>query len=176
MTDSALYTRKKARFSRMLTVYGRKPALEALRDESLGCHALHLADNNREGGIIAELTASGNEPARDAFGHVLLDAVNPGKWFGAQFAKKLGAEKVLVQKSGYFARSAPANAEDFQLIDTCVLKAVECAKNGVTGTSRLSTRASGLSWKTQACSSHATSSTSIVRNSAYCDHARACPL
>ncbi|MDH4040110.1 MAG: RNA methyltransferase [Gammaproteobacteria bacterium] len=57
MTDSALYTRKKARFSRMLTVYGRKPALEALRDESLGCHALHLADNNREGGIIAELTA-----------------------------------------------------------------------------------------------------------------------
>jgi len=40
---------------------------------------------------------------------------------------------VLVQKSGYFARSAPANAEDFKLIDTCVLKAVECARAGITG-------------------------------------------
>jgi 23S rRNA (guanosine2251-2'-O)-methyltransferase len=57
MTDSVLYTEKKALFSRMLTIYGRKPALEALRDEHLTCHALHLADNNREGGIIAELTA-----------------------------------------------------------------------------------------------------------------------
>jgi 23S rRNA (guanosine2251-2'-O)-methyltransferase len=57
MTDSAIYTEKKARFSRMLTVYGRKPALEALQDDSLQCHTLHLADNNREGGIIAQLTA-----------------------------------------------------------------------------------------------------------------------
>ena len=57
MADSALYTEKKARFSRMLTVYGRKPALEALQDENLRCHALHLADNNREGGIVSELTA-----------------------------------------------------------------------------------------------------------------------
>jgi len=57
MADSALYTEKKARFSRMLTVYGRKPALEALQDENLRCHALHLADNNRESGIVAELTA-----------------------------------------------------------------------------------------------------------------------
>ena len=57
MADSDEYTRKKARFSRMLTVYGRKPALEVLLDPSLTCHALHLADNNRDGGIIAELTA-----------------------------------------------------------------------------------------------------------------------
>ena len=57
MADSALYSEKKARFGKMLTVYGRKPALEALQDASLACHALHLADNNREGGIIAELTA-----------------------------------------------------------------------------------------------------------------------
>ena len=41
----------------MLTIYGRKPALEALQDTSLQCHALHLADNNRDGGIIAELIA-----------------------------------------------------------------------------------------------------------------------
>jgi 23S rRNA (guanosine2251-2'-O)-methyltransferase len=55
MTDSEDYRAKKAHFSKMLTVYGRKPALEALRDPSLTCHALHLADNNRDGGIIAEL-------------------------------------------------------------------------------------------------------------------------
>ena len=51
------------------------------------------------------LAARGQEVPRDAFGHVKLDAVNPGKWFGEQFAKMIGAEKVLVQKSGYFARS-----------------------------------------------------------------------
>lgn len=55
MDDSPQYQARKARFSKMLTVYGRKPALEALRDPALQCHALHLADNNREGGIIAEL-------------------------------------------------------------------------------------------------------------------------
>jgi len=83
--------------------------------------------------IIAEMTARGATIDRDAFGHVRLDTINPGKWFAEQFAKLVGAEKVLVQKSGYFARSAPCNAEDFKLIDTCVLKAVECAKAGVTG-------------------------------------------
>jgi len=83
--------------------------------------------------IIAELTASGAKIDRDAFGHVRLDTINPGKWFAERFASMLGAEKVLVQKSGYFARSAPANDADFKLIDTCVLKAIECAKAGVTG-------------------------------------------
>ncbi len=83
--------------------------------------------------IVAEMTASGAKIDRDPFGHVRLDSINPGKWFGERFASMLGAEKVLVQKSGYFARSAPANDEDFRLIDTCVLKAVECAIQGVTG-------------------------------------------
>lgn len=77
--------------------------------------------------IVAEMTARGQEVPRDAFGHVKLDAVNPGKWFGDQFAKMLGAEKVLVQKSGYFARAAPANAADLALIRRCCDHAVECA-------------------------------------------------
>jgi pyrophosphate--fructose-6-phosphate 1-phosphotransferase len=83
--------------------------------------------------IISELTASGAKVDRDAFGHVRLDTINPGKWFAERFAAMLGAEKVLVQKSGYFARSAPANEADFKLIDKCVLKAVECAQKGETG-------------------------------------------
>lgn len=86
--------------------------------------------------IVAEMTARGQEVPRDAFGHVKLDAVNPGKWFGEQFAKMIGAEKVLVQKSGYFARSAPANAADLELIRKCAHHAIECAlrrESGVIG-------------------------------------------
>ena len=45
----------------------------------------------------------------------------------------LGAEKVLVQKSGYFARSAPANERDLALIHACVAHAVECAQRGEAG-------------------------------------------
>ncbi len=86
--------------------------------------------------IVAEMSARGQEVPRDAFGHVKLDAINPGKWFGDQFAKMLGAEKVLVQKSGYFARAAPANAADLALIQSCCDHAVECAlrrESGVVG-------------------------------------------
>ncbi len=56
--------------------------------------------------IVKEKEARGEEVPRDAFGHVKLDAVMPGEWFGKQFAAMIGAEKVLVQKSGYFSRSA----------------------------------------------------------------------
>src|SRR5690606_19498880 len=61
--------------------------------------------------IVAQLEAAGEEVQRDPFGHVKLDTVNPGQWFAKQFAEKLGAEKVMVQKSGYFSRAAAANAE-----------------------------------------------------------------
>jgi pyrophosphate--fructose-6-phosphate 1-phosphotransferase len=73
---------------------------------------------------------------RDAFGHVKLDAVNPGKYFAEQFAKKIGAEKVMVQKSGYYSRAAAANEEDLRLIKSCSDLAVECAlrrEGGVIG-------------------------------------------
>lgn len=86
--------------------------------------------------IIAEMEARGESVPRDAFGHVKLDAVNPGKWFGSQFAEMLGAEKVLVQKSGYFARAAASNKADLNLIKSCADLAVECAmkrEGGVIG-------------------------------------------
>ncbi|MCR6656053.1 MAG: pyrophosphate--fructose-6-phosphate 1-phosphotransferase [Opitutus sp.] len=83
--------------------------------------------------IVAELTARGEEVPRDAFGHVKLDAVNVGKWFGDRFAKMLGAEKVLVQKSGYYARASAANSADLALIDRCVDLAVDTALKGGVG-------------------------------------------
>jgi diphosphate-dependent phosphofructokinase len=83
--------------------------------------------------IIAEMQARGEEPARDAFGHVRLDSINVGDWFGKQFGKLVSADKTLVQKSGYFARSAAANAADLELIRSMVLLAVDNALAGVSG-------------------------------------------
>ena len=83
--------------------------------------------------IVGEMMSRGQPIERDAFGHIKLDLVNPGRWFGERFAFMLGAEKVLVQKSGYFARSAPANERDLALIRACVAHAVECAQRGEAG-------------------------------------------
>ena len=86
--------------------------------------------------IVREMEGRGEEVPRDAFGHVRLDDINPGKWFAKQFSGALGAEKTLVQKSGYFARSAKPNNRDLQLIQKSAHIAVEYAvaqKNGVVG-------------------------------------------
>ena len=86
--------------------------------------------------IVNEMEAKDEEVPRDAFGHVRLDEINPGLWYAKQFSKKLEAQKVLVQKSGYFARSAAANAMDLDLIKRSASLAAECGlsgKNGVVG-------------------------------------------
>jgi pyrophosphate--fructose-6-phosphate 1-phosphotransferase len=83
--------------------------------------------------IVKEQEAKGIEIPRDAFGHVKLDAVNVGKYFGDTFASKIGAEKTLVQKSGYFARAAPANEADRTLIRQCAMVAVDNAFKRVGG-------------------------------------------
>ncbi|BDZ43336.1 pyrophosphate--fructose 6-phosphate 1-phosphotransferase [Paraoerskovia sediminicola] len=86
--------------------------------------------------IVAQVEASGETVERDPFGHVKLDTINPGQWFAKQFAEKLGAEKVMVQKSGYYSRAAAANAEDLRLIKSMTDLAVECAfrsESGVIG-------------------------------------------
>ena len=83
--------------------------------------------------IVAEMEAAGEEVPRDAFGHVKLDKINPGQWFANRFAEELGAEKVLVQKSGYFSRSAPANPRDRELIAQCTSLAVDAALRGQSG-------------------------------------------
>jgi len=83
--------------------------------------------------IVKEMEAVGETVLRDAFGHIKLDAVNPGAWFGKQFASLLDAEKVLIQKSGYYSRAAPSNAADLELIKKFADKAVECALDGVSG-------------------------------------------
>jgi pyrophosphate--fructose-6-phosphate 1-phosphotransferase len=83
--------------------------------------------------IVAQLEAAGKEVARDAFGHVRIDKINPGAWFADQFATKLGAQKVMVQKSGYYARSAAANQYDLDLITSMTDLAVDSALRGEAG-------------------------------------------
>ncbi|MBW6422738.1 pyrophosphate--fructose-6-phosphate 1-phosphotransferase [Rhizobium sp. XQZ8] len=83
--------------------------------------------------IVAEREAAGDTIKRDAFGHVKIDTINVGGWFQKQFAALIGAERSMVQKSGYFARSAPANTEDLRLIHSMVDLAVESALNKVSG-------------------------------------------
>lgn len=50
------YENKKTFYGQLLTIYGRKPVLEALQDRSLSFYKLHLADSNKGGGIIAQIT------------------------------------------------------------------------------------------------------------------------
>ena len=83
--------------------------------------------------IVAERESAGETVKRDAFGHVKIDTINVGGWFSKQFAALLGAERAMVQKSGYYARSAPANVDDLRLIHSMVDLAVESALNGVSG-------------------------------------------
>jgi len=100
------------------------------------CVNIFLSEGAGVEAIVAQIEASGKEVERDAFGHIKLDTINPGKWFGEQFAKMLNAEKVLVQKSGYYARAAAANARDLSLIKSCTDLAVDCAlrrEGGVIG-------------------------------------------
>lgn len=106
--------------------------LKGVMDEH-DCVNIFISEGAGVETIVKEMEAAGQEVPRDAFGHVKLDAVNPGKWFGSQFAEMLGAEKVLVQKSGYFARAAAANAEDLRLIKNCTDLAVQVALEGGSG-------------------------------------------
>ena len=83
--------------------------------------------------IVAAMEKAGENVPRDPFGHVQLDKINPGQWFARQFAAELGADKVLVQKSGYFSRSAAANDADLALIRACTSYAVDAALRGESG-------------------------------------------
>lgn len=106
--------------------------LKKVMDEQ-DCVSIFLSEGAGVDDIVTEMQARGEEPERDAFGHVKIDKINPGAWFARRFADMVKAEKVLVQKSGYFARSAKANREDLALIKTMCAEAVKSALGGVSG-------------------------------------------
>lgn len=106
--------------------------LRAVMDK-VDCVNIFVSEGAGLESIVKEMEASGQDVPRDAFGHVKLDAVNPGKWFAERFAKMIGAEKTLVQKSGYYSRASAANQEDILLIKSCVDLAVESAFSRTSG-------------------------------------------
>jgi pyrophosphate--fructose-6-phosphate 1-phosphotransferase len=106
--------------------------LRGIMDE-IGNVNIFLSEGAGVPEIVAELEAAGEEVQRDPFGHVKLDTINPGAWFAKQFASLIGAEKTMVQKSGYFSRSARANEADLELIGQMVDLAVDTALAGVSG-------------------------------------------
>jgi pyrophosphate--fructose-6-phosphate 1-phosphotransferase len=64
---------------------------------------------------------------------VALDSLNPGEWFAKQFTDRLEAEKTLVQKSGYFGRSAAPNKQDLELIKASGKLGAKLALDGQCG-------------------------------------------
>ncbi len=55
--DSEQYKARKNHYQRMLTIYGRKPVLEALQNTAIDIHRLHLASTNRPAKILDEIVA-----------------------------------------------------------------------------------------------------------------------
>ena len=106
--------------------------LRSLMDEKDNIN-IFLSEGAGQDAIVREMEESGKKVPRDAFGHVRLDEINPGQWFAKQFSSALKAEKTLVQKSGYFARSAKANAQDLELIKRSAFFAAEQGLNGKSG-------------------------------------------
>lgn len=106
--------------------------LKAVMD-SVGSVNLFVSEGAGLDTIVAELERSGEEVVRDPFGHVKIDKVNPGAWFASKFAELLDAQKVMVQKSGYFSRAAAANDRDLALIKSMTEFAVDSALRGEPG-------------------------------------------
>jgi len=101
--------------------------------DKYGCCNVFLSEGSGVHEIVAEMEAKGEEVPRDAFGHVALAKINPGVYFSKRLAAMVGAEKTLIQKSGYFARAAPSNQFDRDLIGSCAKEGVESAIAGVSG-------------------------------------------
>ena len=106
------------------------------RMDDKDCVNIFLSEGAGIETIVREMENNGEAIPRDAFGHVRLDEINPGQWFASQFSGRLKAKKTLVQKSGYFARSAKPNNRDLRLIKESAKSAAKFAldnKNGVVG-------------------------------------------
>jgi len=106
--------------------------LSKLMDEK-DCINIFLSEGAGLETIVAEMESNGEQVNRDAFGHVRLDELKPGKWFAKKFSKLLRADKTLVQKSGYFARSSSPNDRDLELIMASADLAVRAALNEQSG-------------------------------------------
>lgn len=55
MKDSPEYLAKKAFFDKVLTIYGRNAVMEALEDEAVSIHKLHLSKSNKDANVLEKM-------------------------------------------------------------------------------------------------------------------------
>ncbi len=55
MQDSPEYLAKKAFFDKVLTIYGRNAVMEALEDDAVTIHKLHLSKSNKDASVLEEM-------------------------------------------------------------------------------------------------------------------------
>ena len=55
MQDSPEYLAKKAFFDKVLTIYGRNAVMEALEDEAVTIHKLHLSKSNKDAQVLEDM-------------------------------------------------------------------------------------------------------------------------
>ena len=99
----------------------------------IDCVNIFLSEGAGLDAILNEMKSNGEDIKYDAFGHVRLDEINPGLWFAKNFKNELNADTVLVQKSGYFSRSAAPNSKDLNLIRKSSQVAIKSALNNQSG-------------------------------------------
>jgi len=100
---------------------------------SYDCVNIFLSEGAGIENIIKEKEKNREKINKDAFGHYRLDEINPGEWYANYFKDNLNCDKVLVQKSGYFSRSAAPNKKDLDLIFKHADYASKVAIEGING-------------------------------------------
>ena len=111
----------------------------------IGCLNVFISEGAFLKEISNEIESKGNEINRDAFGHIQLDSINTGKWISKIISDKINIERVLIQKSGYFARSSAPNSEDLEYIFKICDFAFKQALNGNSGVAGVDERTNELS-------------------------------
>jgi pyrophosphate--fructose-6-phosphate 1-phosphotransferase len=83
--------------------------------------------------VLQAREAEGEVIATDAFGHPKLDQVRVGDWLADELTLLLDADRSLVVKSGYFARSGAAGPVDRALINRSCILALRAALDHTSG-------------------------------------------
>ena len=108
--------------------------------EDIGCINLFVSEGAFLDQISKENKKRGQSFEKDAFGHIKLDSVNAAKWFSSTISKYIDFDRILIQKSGYFARSASPNEEELEYIFKVCDIAYESALKGKSGVSGIDER------------------------------------
>ena len=67
--DSQEYLDKKRFFDQLLTIFGRKPVLEALQEKGSKIHRLHLAESNKKAKILDDIIALAKDKGAEILYH-----------------------------------------------------------------------------------------------------------